>query len=59
MAHTHAMHGPTATTLDAAFRWGVVLNVGYTILEAAIGLWIGSLALLADAVHNLTDVAAC
>ena len=57
MAHTHAMHGPTATTLDAAFRWGVVLNVGYTILEAAIGLWIGSLALLADAVHNLTDVA--
>lgn len=57
MARAHAHHVSGTITLDAAFRWGVALNVGYTILEAAIGLWIGSLALLADAAHNLTDVA--
>jgi cobalt-zinc-cadmium efflux system protein len=57
MGHAHAHPAPDAITLDAAFRWGVVLNVGYTVLEAAIGWWIGSLALLADAAHNLTDVA--
>jgi cobalt-zinc-cadmium efflux system protein len=54
MAHDHA-HAPA--TLDAAFRWGVALNIGYTLLEAAAGFWLGSLALLADAAHNLTDVA--
>lgn len=57
MAHAHAHPPPDTITLDAAFRWGVVLNVAYTIFEAAVGLWIGSLALLADAAHNLTDVA--
>lgn len=57
MGHAHVHPASDAITLDAAFRWGVVLNVGYTILEAAIGLWIGSVALLADAAHNLTDVA--
>ena len=59
--HGHAHHhhaSPTNDGLDAAFRWGVGLNLGYTLLEAAAGLWFGSLALLADAAHNLTDVAA-
>jgi cobalt-zinc-cadmium efflux system protein len=53
--HGHAH--PGAVTLDAAFRWGVALNLGYTLLEAGAGLWFGSLALIADAAHNLTDVA--
>jgi cobalt-zinc-cadmium efflux system protein len=35
----------------------VVLNVSYVLIEAVAGLTIGSLALLADAAHNLTDVA--
>ena len=55
-AHGHDHRAP-AGALDAAFRWGVGLNLGYTALEAAAGLWFGSLALLADAAHNLTDVA--
>lgn len=54
-AHDHRGSGPV--TLDAAFRWGVALNLGYTLIEAAAGFWFGSLALLADAAHNLTDVA--
>ena len=53
-AHTHA---PVLRDLGPAFKWAVVLNVGYVLIEAAAGLAIGSLALLADAAHNLTDVA--
>jgi cobalt-zinc-cadmium efflux system protein len=59
MAHDHAHHHAPApdASLDAAFRWGVGLNLAYTALEALAGFRFGSLALLADAAHNLTDVA--
>ena len=39
-----------------AFAIGVVLNTGFVAAEVAAGLWTGSLALLADAGHNLSDV---
>lgn len=39
-----------------AFLWAVVLNTAYVVVEALFGFWVGSLALLADAAHNLTDV---
>jgi cobalt-zinc-cadmium efflux system protein len=39
-----------------AFPWVIALNAGYVLIEALFGFWIGSLALLADAAHNLTDV---
>lgn len=55
MAHDHA-HAPPKD-LGPAFRWAVGLNVGYVIVEATAGFLTGSLALLADAAHNLTDVA--
>ena len=42
--------------VGAAFLWAVILNVAYVLVEALFGLWVGSLALLADAAHNLTDV---
>ena len=42
--------------LGTAFLWAVILNVAYVLVEALFGLWVGSLALLADAAHNLTDV---
>lgn len=35
---------------------GVGLNAGFVLVEAACGLWAGSLALLADAGHNAGDV---
>lgn len=53
--HTHA-HTPPAD-LGPAFRWAVGLNSAYVIVEATAGFLTGSLALLADAAHNLTDVA--
>ncbi len=55
MTHTHN-HTPPAD-LGPAFRWAVGLNVSYVIVEATAGFLTGSLALLADAAHNLTDVA--
>ncbi len=55
MAHDHD-HRPPAD-LGPAFRWAVGLNTGYVVVEGAAGWITGSLALLADAAHNLTDVA--
>lgn len=61
MAHSHAhhhghghCHGPA--NYDAAFGVGIGLNLAYVIVEAGYGLHIGSLALVADAGHNLSDV---
>jgi cobalt-zinc-cadmium efflux system protein len=42
--------------MGRAFAIGVVLNSGFVAAEVAAGLWTGSLALLADAGHNLSDV---
>jgi cobalt-zinc-cadmium efflux system protein len=39
-----------------AFAIGVILNTGFVIVEAAAGIISGSMALLADAGHNLSDV---
>jgi len=55
--HNHTHEIPAMRDLNPAFRWAVVLNVGYVMIEAGTGFAIGSLALLADAAHNLTDVA--
>ena len=55
MAHDHALTAPA--DLGPAFRWAVGLNTAYVVAEALAGVLTGSLALLADAMHNLTDVA--
>lgn len=53
--HHHA-HVPRH--FNRAFALGVILNTGYALAEAGAGWWFHSVALLADAGHNLTDVAA-
>jgi cobalt-zinc-cadmium efflux system protein len=40
-----------------AFAWAVLLNAGFVFVEAGFGFATGSLSLLADAAHNLTDIA--
>src|SRR6478752_477990 len=50
----HHHHGPK--TYDRAFLIGIALNTGFVIVEAAYGFLANSLALLADAGHNLGDV---
>lgn len=59
MAADHHGHGHAAPVEAGAwvFALAVLLNLGYLVLEAVVGLAIGSLALLADAAHNLIDVA--
>ncbi|GAB4290182.1 MAG: cation diffusion facilitator family transporter [Roseovarius sp.] len=59
MPHDHDQAHPRAEVpdLDPAFRRAVGLNVAYVLIEGAAGFVTGSLALLADAAHNLTDVA--
>jgi len=42
--------------MGRAFAIGVILNTAFVAAEAGVGLWTGSLALLADAGHNLSDV---
>lgn len=42
--------------MGLAFAIGVTLNIIFVAAEAAAGLWTQSLALLADAGHNLSDV---
>jgi cobalt-zinc-cadmium efflux system protein len=53
MAHDHA-HG--ASNYNRAFAIGIGLNVGFVLAEAIFGVLADSLALLADAGHNLSDV---
>ena len=52
--HGHS-HGPAS--FDRAFAIGVALNVAFVAVEATFGILSNSLALVADAGHNLSDVA--
>jgi cobalt-zinc-cadmium efflux system protein len=54
--HHHSHHGDDAGGFGRAFAIGVVLNSAFVLIEAAFGLLSGSMALLADAGHNLSDV---
>lgn len=65
MAHDHSHahdghhhHGHTHVPGDDSrpFLIGIALNLGFVVAEVAFGLISGSLALLADAGHNLGDV---
>ena len=53
----HHDHSHVPANFDLAFGVGVVLNIGFLAVEVTYGLLANSLALLADAGHNLSDVA--
>ena len=55
--HGHAHPTPGPNDWNRAFAIGIVLNLGFVVVEALYGWKAGSLALLADAGHNLSDVA--
>lgn len=56
--HHHHHHGPPPAGHGRAFAVGIALNAAFVAVEAGFGLWSGSMALLADAGHNLSDVLA-
>ena len=41
---------------NRAFTFGILLNIAFVIIEAAYGVISGSMSLIADAGHNLSDV---
>jgi cobalt-zinc-cadmium efflux system protein len=56
--HHHGPGGHSHAPKDfgRAFAIGIGLNTAFVVAEVIAGLWSGSLALLADAGHNLSDV---
>jgi cobalt-zinc-cadmium efflux system protein len=51
--HNHSHH---PVRYDRAFKIGIALNLGFVLVQAIFGFLTNSLALLADAGHNLGDV---
>ena len=57
MSEEHHHHAHAPASFDRAFAIGIALNLGFVGIESFYGWQINSLALLADAAHNLSDVA--
>lgn len=56
-AHGHRLgHSHAPASFGRAFAVGVALNTAFVVVEATAGILSGSMALVADAGHNLSDV---
>ena len=55
MGHDHS-HSHRTAQYDRAFLVSIALNLGFVFVEVAFGLASHSMALVADAGHNLSDV---
>jgi len=56
MPHNHHHHDHVPMNYNRAFSLGIALNILFVIVEVFYGLYAHSLALIADAGHNLSDV---
>ncbi len=57
LIHTHHTHDNVSNIdFGRAFAIGIALNVGFVLIEWSSGVYAQSLALIADASHNLSDV---
>lgn len=54
--HHHHHPAPVAGSVGKAFAIAVLLNLGFVVAEVVAGFASGSMALLADAGHNFSDV---
>lgn len=57
MGHGHS-HAADAPTSGASLRWALALTLGFALVEAIAGWRAGSLALIGDAGHMVSDAAA-
>ena len=57
-AHDHAGHSHVPDNFGWAFAIGVTINAVFVIVELIFGYAANSLALISDAVHNLSDTIA-
>lgn len=55
--HVHAPHDPS-DGMARPLRWALGINLAFAAVEFVAGTLAGSIALLSDAVHNLSDVPA-
>jgi cobalt-zinc-cadmium efflux system protein len=56
-SHSHGLgHSHAPADFGRAFAIGTALNIAFVVIEGGAGLWTNSMALLADAGHNLSDV---
>jgi len=55
-SHDHACHQQAPEQVNLAFAIAVLLNLGFTALEAIYAISADSMSLLGDAAHNLGDV---
>jgi cobalt-zinc-cadmium efflux system protein len=53
---SHDEHATNSALTQRAFRWSTGLNITLVAVEAGVGFAVGSMALLADAGHNASDV---
>ncbi len=56
MSAGHSHDHSHASDYGRAFAIGITLNLGFVVVEATYGFLAGSMALIADAGHNLSDV---
>lgn len=54
--HTHAGHTHAPADFGTAFLIGIALNTAFVVIEFVFGVLSNSIALIADAGHNLSDV---
>lgn len=54
--HGRPGHAHAPASFGKAFAVGIILNTIFVVVEAGYGLYANSMALLADAGHNLSDV---
>ena len=57
--HDHSVHDHAPASFGKAFAIGIALNAGFVLVEVVYGILGNSVALLADAGHNLGDVLGC
>jgi len=57
--HSHGFgghHHPAPQSFSFAFGLAIILNLAFTVIQAAYAFHANSMSLLADAAHNLGDV---
>lgn len=55
-SHSHSGHSHAPKDFGTAFAIGTALNLAYVVAQVVFGIFAHSLALLADAGHNFSDV---
>jgi cobalt-zinc-cadmium efflux system protein len=58
MAHDHPHSHDSEGVSDRVLLWSILINAGLSVFEFAAGAVAGSVALMADALHNTNDAAA-